>query len=136
MDARKFASKYINADSVRESPVTARIVNVFEDDRYGRLTLELETGSEFSLNQGNANVLIHAWGHETDNWMEQELELSLGFYKDWKVDPPVDKETVKVRAISPAKTTTANGGESGRPVLPPSRTVAAKKDEMDDQIPF
>ena len=134
MDARKFASKYINPDHVREAPITTRIISVFEGE-YG-LKLELETGSQLSVNQTNINTLIKAWGIETDNWIEQELELSLGFYKDWKVKPPVDKETVIVRAISPPKAATANGGTpSGRPVLPPSRVTAKKTDEMDDEIP-
>ena len=39
MDARNFGSKYIGPDNVREGPLTARIVNVIEDDRYGRLML-------------------------------------------------------------------------------------------------
>ena len=68
--------------------------------------------------------------------MSQEIQLELGFYKDWKSDPPDDKETVKARAISPAKPATNNSGELGRPVLPPSRTAAAKTDAMDDEIPF
>ena len=34
---------------------------------------------------------------KANDWIGQELELSLGTYKDWKTDPPVDKETVKVQ---------------------------------------
>ena len=45
MDARKYASKHVKPDNVRDGPIQTRIVNVFEDERYGRLTLELETGS-------------------------------------------------------------------------------------------
>jgi hypothetical protein len=136
MDARKYASKYVKPDNVRDGPIVTRIINVFEDERYGRLTLELETGSTFGLNEGNTNTLIKAWGVETNDWIEQEIELSLGTYKDWKSDPPEDKETVKVRAISPRKTTAGNSGEQSKPALPPSRTAAAKKDDMDDSIPF
>ena len=39
--------------------------------------LELETGSQFSLNEGNTNVLIKAWGHDTDGWIGQEKEIEL-----------------------------------------------------------
>jgi hypothetical protein len=138
MDARKFASKYVKPDHVREGPVTTRIVSVYESEQYGRPVLELETGSQFTLNDGNTNTLIKAWGHDTNDWIGQELELSLGFYKDWRSDPVVDKERVKVRAISPLKSAAANGGakESGGPVLPPSRIVASKSDDLDDSIPF
>ncbi len=136
MDARKFASKYVKPDHVREGPITTRIVSVFESEQYGRPVLELETGSQFTLNDGNTNTLIKAWGHDTDNWISQELVLELGFYKDWKTDPPVDRETVKVRAISPPKPATGNSGAPSKPVLPPSRVVASKTDDMDDLIPF
>jgi hypothetical protein len=138
MDVRKFASKYIKPDHVREGPITTRIISVFESEQYGRPVLELETGSQFTLNDGNTNTLVKAWGYETDGWIEQELELSLGSYRDWKTDPPEERETVKVRAISPPKSAAANGGTpaSDRPVLPPSRIVAAPKDTMEDEIPF
>ena len=52
MDARKYASKYVKPDNVRDGPIQTRIVNVFESEQYGRLTLELETGSQFGLNDG------------------------------------------------------------------------------------
>jgi hypothetical protein len=136
MDARKYASKYVKPDNVRDGPIQTRIINCYEDERYARLTLELETGSTFGLNESNTNALISAWGVETNDWIQQEIVLELGTYKDWKCDPPEDKETVKVRAISPRKTTAGNSGEQSRPALPPSRTAAAKKGDMDDEIPF
>ena len=86
VDARKYASKYIKPDNVRDGPIETRIVNVFEEEHYSRLVLELETGSQFSLNDGNANALIKAWGHDTDAWIGLELALELGDYKDWRED--------------------------------------------------
>ena len=77
MDARKYASKYVKPDNVRDGPIQTRIVNVFEEENYGRLALELETGSQFSLNDGNTNALIKAWGHDTDGWIGLETELAL-----------------------------------------------------------
>jgi hypothetical protein len=136
MDARKYASKHVKPDNVRDGPIQTRIINVYEDERYGNLMLELETGSTFRLNEGNTNVLINAWGVETNDWLTQEIELSLGTYKDWRADPVVDKETVKVRAISPAKTAAGNSGAPSKPPLPPSKIVATRKDDMDDSIPF
>jgi hypothetical protein len=62
----------------------------------------------------------------------------LGTYKDWDSDPPKEKETVKVRAISPAPSSGPNGGASAasKPPLPPSRTAASANDDLDDNIPF
>jgi hypothetical protein len=135
MDARKYASKYVKPDIVRDGAIETRIVNVFEEERYGNLVLELETGSQFTLNQTNTNVLMKAWGHETDDWIGQELALELGTYKDWRDNPPTEKETVKVRVISPTKGA-PNGAALAKPPLPPSRVTAAKPDDMDDSIPF
>jgi hypothetical protein len=137
MDMRDYASTYIKPDNVRDGPIKTRIVNVFEDGRIKRPVLELEIGSQFTLNEGNCNTLIKAWGHKSDDWIGQEIELLLGTYKDWSGDPPEEKETVKVRAISPAKTATANGGAVAvsKPPLPASRT-AASQDDIDDSIPF
>ena len=141
MDMRQFAPKYINADSVRDEPIVTRILVVLDEpDRFGRPVIELENGSQFSINETNRKILVKAWGYESDNWHDQEIEFSLGTYKDWQSDPPVDKETVKVRAISPAKTSTGNGGEPSKPVLPPKRLGTgvhpSLKDDPDDGIPF
>ena len=56
--------------------------------------------------------------------------------KDWRADPPEEKETVKVRAISPAKTTQNGGAPASKPPLPPSRVATSAKDDPDDIIPF
>ena len=121
---------------MRDGPIQTRIINVFESERYGRPVLELETGSQFTLNDGNTNILIQAWGHNSDDWIGQEIELTLGFYKDWRSDPPADKETVKVRAISPAKAASGNSGASSKLPLPASRTATSIKDDLADDIPF
>jgi hypothetical protein len=136
MDMRQYAAKYIKPDHVRDGPIQTRVVKVFEDERYGRPTLELENGSLFTLNTGNFNTLMKAWGYSSDDWLGQELIFELGTYKDWKSDPPEEKETVKVRAISPAKTAAQNGSAPASRPLPPSRVVTSFKDDMDDSIPF
>ena len=133
MDMRNYASRFVKPDQVRDGPIQTRIVNVFEDERYGRPVLELETGSQFTLNESNNGVLMKAWGHNSNDWLGQEIILELGTYKDWRADPPEEKETVRVRAISPAKTAEAQNGSPppSRP-LPPSR----RQDDLDDEVPF
>lgn len=133
VDARKFAPKQIKPEHVK-APIQSRIIAVLEDERYDRLLLELENGSQFALNQTNTAILIKAWGHDTDAWIKLELELALGTYKDWNDDPPTEKPTVRVRAISPAPAGQNGSAPASKP-LPPSRAVASTKD-MDDEIPF
>jgi hypothetical protein len=78
MDARKYASRYVKPDNVRDGPIQTRIVNVLEDERYGRLMLELETGSQFALNDGNANALIKAWAITPTNGLAWSSRWSSG----------------------------------------------------------
>jgi hypothetical protein len=134
MDMRQYASTYIKPDNVREGSIQTRIVNVFQSEKFNRPMLELEIGSQFTLNDGNTNTLIKAWGYNSDDWIGQEVELFFGTYKDWRDDPPTEKETVKIRAISPAKTV-QNGGAPVSP-LPPSKTASGPDRSMDDEIPF
>jgi len=136
MDLRSYAPKRIRPDQVRDGPIRSRIIRVFEDDKYSRPVLELENGSEFLLNEGNNTTLMKAWGYDSDHFIGQELELFLDFYKDWKSDPPEQKETVKARPISPAKTADAqNGSGPASKPLPPS-VVRSPKARLDDDIPF
>jgi hypothetical protein len=142
MDMRQYASKYIKPDHVRDGSIRTRIVNVFESEQYGRPVLELETGSMFTLNETNNDILVKAWGYDSDGWIgpEKEIELVLSTYKDWKSDQ--DKETVKVVPIPPAKMAQQNGGAPANKPLPPSIKSVAQggpaslRGEMDDEIPF
>ena len=132
LDMRNYASKFIKPDQLREGPIQTRILAVFEGSgQYGRPMLELENGSQFSLNDGNLNTLINAFGHDSDGWIGQETILELGTYKDWKSSPPVDKETVKVRAVAPDGQKAGNSGALPAPVQ--RKTFA---DDLSDDVPF
>ena len=137
MDMRDFAPKKIGPDEVRDGSIQTRVLSVFENEKTGRPVLELENGSTFMLNVTNCNILIKAWGIESDDWKEREIEFSLATYKDFKTGE--DKETVRV-SVLPTKAA-GNGSEPNRPALPPSRGAAAGahaslRGEMDDDIPF
>jgi hypothetical protein len=131
VDARKYALKFIKPDNVREESIQTRILAVFESERYGNLVLELENGSQFNLYEGNNSILIKAWGPETDGWIGKELILELGTYKDWRANPPEDKETVRVRAVLSGNGSTPAASKP----LPPSRLTTSEED-LNDMIPF
>jgi hypothetical protein len=138
MDLRQYSAGPLKPDDVRGAPRTDRIINVYVHEKYDCPVLELESGDTFFLNATNGRILGKAWGFDSADWHGQELEFSLGSYKDWRTDPPTDKETVTVRAVSPAKAGAQNGG-AARPA--PSKAVvaggpASLRGEMDDEIPF
>jgi hypothetical protein len=132
MDMRRFASKYIKPDHVRDGPLQTRIVAVLENEQFGRPVLELETGSQFTVNETNNDTLVRAWGYNSNDWIGREIELLLGSYHDRK--SKTDKETVKVHPLSPAKSAAGNGGEPASKPLPASR--ASLKDDLEDDLPF
>jgi hypothetical protein len=53
-------------------------------------------------------------------------------------DADYPEAATQARAISPAKSAAANGGApaESKPPLPPSRIAPAKKDDLDDEVPF
>jgi hypothetical protein len=135
LDMRKFATGFLRPDDVRDGARVEKIVNVYEHEKYNRPVLDLESGAQFTLNESNTRILNKAWGFDSDDFLDQELELSLGHYKDWREDPPVEKETVVVRPLSPAKPTAGNGAQP-RPRPAPPVPVRGVRSDMDDEIPF
>jgi hypothetical protein len=98
---------------------------------------ELESGDQFFCWANYVRILNRAWGYNSDDWLNQELELSLGHYTDRKTDPPTEKETTVVRPLSPRKAEAQNAGTLVSKPLPPSKTApAADGRAMDDEIPF
>jgi hypothetical protein len=134
MDMRKYNTGFIGPDDVRDGPRVDKIIHIYEDKKFGRPVLELESGSTFSVNVTNNKILSKAWGYKSEDWLDQQLKFSLGSYRDRKTDE--DKGTVVVEPISPAKPGAQNGG-AAKSALPASSAAAAqRRDDMDDSIPF
>jgi hypothetical protein len=132
MDTRKYGSVFLKPDDVRDGPRQERIIAVLESQKYSCLQLELESGDQFSLNTGNTRALQKAYGVESDDWLNHVIELSLGHYKDWKTDPPEEKETVVLRPISVRQPSSDNGGSKALQPMP----RPSVRDELSDDIPF
>jgi len=133
MDMRKYSAGIITPEELRDGPQRETIVDVFEHETHGCAVLVFESGNQFYCWNNYARILSKAWGYSSDDWLNQEVELSLGHYTDRKTDK--QKETVTLCAISPAKAAQNGGALANSPPLPPSRTVTANDDIADD-IPF
>ena len=122
MDMRKYSGKtFIKVDDVRGGPIQAKIAAV-KEGQFDKPDLVFEDGDSFGLNATNTKMLIRAYGPESKNWIEKEIELFLGEIKyDGKL-----QEAVLVKPISPQ-------------IAAKQRTAAAEKlgdDEPSDSIPF
>jgi hypothetical protein len=131
MDMRKYSSGFIKPDDVRDGPLQAHIINVFISEKYDRPVLELDTGDQFTVNATNNRMLCKAYGPNSEDWRGHVVEFSLDHYKDRKTDPPEEKETVALKAISPREGAAGNGGSQR---IDPAKLPAPS--EMNDEIPF
>jgi hypothetical protein len=131
MDMRKYGSAFIRPEDVRDGPRQERIVNVYLSEKYSCPVLEFESGDQLLLNVTNTRVMNRAYTTESDNWLDQVVELSLGHYTDRRGDAPKEKETVVVRPISVRQPSPENGVSrtSQTALKPPVR-------ELDDDPPF
>jgi hypothetical protein len=131
MDMRKYSAGVIMPEDLHDGPRTEKIINIFENEKHGCAVLEFESGDQLYLWNNNARILNKAWGYESADWLNQELELSLGHYTDKKSN--TEKETIVVKPISPRKEKAGNGG---KPPLPLSKTASSLKDDFADEVPF
>jgi hypothetical protein len=131
MDMRKFNSGFIKADDVRDGPFQACIINVTISEKYNRPVLELDNGEQFTVNATNNRVLIRAYGPNDEDWRGHTIEFSLGYYKDWNTDPPEEKETVVLKAISPRE----GAGNGGVQRVDPAKLPAPLKEDLNDELP-
>ena len=131
MDMRKYSGGLITPENLREGPQVEKTVNIYENEKHGCAVLQFESGNEFFCWNNYARVLNKAWGYDSENWLEQELELSLGHYKDRKTGE--QKETVDIRPISPAKPG-AFDKLPAKPVAPGGG--GSRGADLDDGIPF
>jgi hypothetical protein len=119
MDMRKFSgTSYVKLDDVEAGPIQATIVAI-KVGNFGKPDLTLDSGRKFSVNTGNNQILVKAFGDNSDDWLGQEIELFLGTTKY----QGKDQDSVVVRPLT-----------SGRPAA--ERTPLPASDEIDDEVPF
>lgn len=125
MNVREWiGGKFLKPEDIGTTPIVLTIVDVAEG-KWDKLDLTFSDGSKLSLNNTNARTIARAWGYESDDWIDKQVELSVGLttYKGEQ------QESVLLKPITPA--TPAN---ALKPVKLPKRT--RQSDPIDDDIPF
>jgi hypothetical protein len=130
MDMRKYSGGIIKPEDLYDGPRRERIVAISENEKHGCAVLHFESGDQFYCWNNYTRILNKAWGYESDYWIDQELEFSLGHYHDRKAD--TQKETVDLHPISPAKPG-AFDKAPGKALAPAGAT---SREVLDDDIPF
>jgi hypothetical protein len=122
LDMRKYSgTAFIKPGDVKAGPLRVVIVDVTEG-KYGRPDLEFDDGTKLSLNATNNRTLVTAYGSNSDDFINKEIELSLG-----EVEYNGEmQETVIVKPISPPV--------EKKP--PPPKPKNSSGGDMDDEVPF
>ena len=117
MDMSKYMGNvFLKVDDIKASgPIRVRITGVSEG-RFGKPDLTFHDGTQLSLNATNCRVLARAYGLESDDWIDKEVELALGEV-EYQGKP---QEAILVKPISP----------------PIENKASPKKPEFDDEISF
>jgi hypothetical protein len=125
MDMRKYGAGPVRPEDIREGPLQEKIVDVSISEKFECPALHFETGNQFLLFNANARVMNRAYTTESNNWLGQVIELSLGHYTDNRGE---EKETVVLKPVSVLQPSADNGG--------PKAALPSVRDDMDDNIPF
>src|SRR5262245_24120149 len=117
MDVSKdFGNAFLKVEDIKASgPKRVTIVDVVEG-RFDKPNLVFDDDTQLGCNATNGRVLRKAYGSETDDWVEKEVELVVGEI-DYQGKP---QEAVLVKPISP----------------PIENKKPAKQDDPSDAIPF
>ena len=109
---------FLKPDDVRDGPLQQRIAKLREG-KFGKLEAIFESGDILSINATNMNVLVRAYGENSDNLIGKDIECFLGKIKY----AGADNDAVLVR-----------------PVTPPTRKAKPsepeQKPDFNDDIPF
>lgn len=98
MDMRKYSrrSSYIKADDVRDEPRDETIVFV-KEGKFGKPDITFESGKCLSINTTNTEILIDAYGADSDLWIGKQIKLYLGSIRY----QGEDNEAVLIKPVSP-----------------------------------
>ena len=108
-------SVFLKVEGMRASgPIRVRITGVSEG-RFGKPDLTFHDRTQLSLNVTNVRVLVRAYGMDSDDWLDKEVELEVGEIQ--YQGKPQDIILLK-------------------PISPPIENKAPPKPDLDDEIPF
>jgi hypothetical protein len=115
---------FLKPEDIGTTPIVLTIVDVAEG-KWQKPDLTFNNGSKLSLNKTNARTIARAWGYESDDWIDTQVELSVGL----TTYNGEQQESILLNPITPA--TPANAPKPAKPPKPPQ-----KSDPLDDNIPF
>ena len=113
--SKYLGSVFLKVGGIRASgPIRVRITDVSEG-QFGKPDLAFHDRTQLSLNPTNGLVLARAYGMDSDDWLDKEVELEVGEIQ--YQGKPQDIILLK-------------------PISPPIENKAPPKPEFDDAVEF
>jgi hypothetical protein len=116
MDMFKYVGgRFLKVDDIKANgPVRVKIVDVSEG-RYDKPDLTFDDGSKLGCNATNGSALARAYGFDSDDWINKEVELVVG-------EIPYQGKPQAAILV--------------KPITPPIENKKPPKPDFDDSIPF
>jgi hypothetical protein len=88
---------FLKVDDIKASGPIRRIITKVSEGSFGKPDITFEDGTQLSSNKTNCSVLARAYGMESDNWIDKEVELTVS-EMTYNGEP---QETIRVKPITP-----------------------------------
>ena len=88
---------FLKPEDIGTTPIVLTIVDVAEG-KWQKPDLTFNNGSKLSLNKTNARTIARAWGYESDDWIDTQVELSVGL----TTYNGEQQESILLKPITPA----------------------------------
>jgi hypothetical protein len=138
MDMRKYSgSSFYKVDDLKDRPPQQLRIADVNIGQYDRPDITFESGKKLSVNATNNEMLVDAYGWESDSWVGHVIELFVG-------DGQFQGKAIKVIKVRPISRSEHYGKAKQpepvqqKPDLPPTSSGTRGSDgmDMDDEIPF
>ena len=129
MDVSKYlGSTFLKVADVKVYGPIRVVIVIIVEGKFDKPDLVFDDGTRLSLNVTNTRILARAYGTDTANWIDKEVELYVG-ETEYEGEP---QESILIKPISPAveKKRRQDGATPAR------RIRRGPANDIDDDIPF
>jgi hypothetical protein len=131
MDMKKYnGAFFLKIADIKDAGPSHPVIIGVTEGKYGRPDLEFDDGSKLSLNATNNRTLFKAYGENSADWLEKEVELYVGQIEfEGKL-----QDSILIRPISPPKEKKKTA--PSKETAPPKPNGGKDGDVLGDEIPF
>jgi hypothetical protein len=131
MDMKKYNGAFsLKIADIKDAGPSHPVIIGVTEGKYGRPDLEFDDGSKLSLNATNNRTLFKAYGENSADWLEKEVELYVGQIEfEGKL-----QDSILIRPISPPKEKKKTA--PSKETAPPKPNGGKDGDVLGDEIPF